>query len=305
MPGLSHTDALSVLGLGPSATLADIKAHYRERCLKCHPDKGGSAAAFRELYEAYEVACAHLISGSVGGGRQNFSFTPEEWAVVVERLRGHRDEARRGAAASVAAEKAHLAKVREMRARRAAGEQVDEGACLKEARLAARAAAEEAKRNFDKSTQANTKGANSKDDTPTVRPTEEEPTPAPSQPPPTKANNFKPSTGATETTKDAPTSNSAVTASTSGGTEATKKDTERGESATVCSSGGANTMDDTATARRTEEDPSAANNKPTVTVPAAATKLSKRQQQHQDEARARRQELEERSEEAAKRRFRV
>ncbi|CEM08984.1 unnamed protein product [Vitrella brassicaformis CCMP3155] len=84
----------------------------------------------------------------------------------------------RGAAASQAASMAWLAKFQEMWAREAAGEEVDKDAWLKEAHRAARAAAEEAKRNFDKTTKANTKGANSKDDTPTARPTKEEPTPA-------------------------------------------------------------------------------------------------------------------------------
>lgn len=42
------------LGLGKGATLAEVKAAFRERALVAHPDQGGDADEFRALYRAYE-----------------------------------------------------------------------------------------------------------------------------------------------------------------------------------------------------------------------------------------------------------
>jgi hypothetical protein len=44
------------LGLKPRATLIEIKRAYRLRALETHPDRGGSAEAFRKLQTAYEAA---------------------------------------------------------------------------------------------------------------------------------------------------------------------------------------------------------------------------------------------------------
>ncbi|MEO8901321.1 MAG: J domain-containing protein [Polyangiaceae bacterium] len=44
------------LGLKPRATVAEIKRAYRLRALETHPDRGGSAEAFRALQSAYESA---------------------------------------------------------------------------------------------------------------------------------------------------------------------------------------------------------------------------------------------------------
>ena len=44
------------LGLGPHATLSEIKRAYRSRALEAHPDRGGSDEAFRALHRAYEAA---------------------------------------------------------------------------------------------------------------------------------------------------------------------------------------------------------------------------------------------------------
>ena len=51
--GTAHYVAL---GLAPSATAAHIKAAYRRLARDCHPDKGGSDAAFARLQKAYEVS---------------------------------------------------------------------------------------------------------------------------------------------------------------------------------------------------------------------------------------------------------
>jgi hypothetical protein len=48
----------SILGVAPDASVAEIKRGYRQRALETHPDRGGDAAAFRELQRAYERAIA-------------------------------------------------------------------------------------------------------------------------------------------------------------------------------------------------------------------------------------------------------
>lgn len=44
-----------VLGLTPDASLADIKAAYRQRMMACHPDKGGSDEEAKLVNKAYEA----------------------------------------------------------------------------------------------------------------------------------------------------------------------------------------------------------------------------------------------------------
>jgi len=53
------TDAISIwqtLRLEPNATLGEIKRAYRMRALETHPDRGGTAEAFRNVQRAYERA---------------------------------------------------------------------------------------------------------------------------------------------------------------------------------------------------------------------------------------------------------
>lgn len=46
--------AWEILGVKKGATVAEIKRAHRERALATHPDRGGDAAAFREVQRAYE-----------------------------------------------------------------------------------------------------------------------------------------------------------------------------------------------------------------------------------------------------------
>jgi hypothetical protein len=46
----------TVLGLSPSATVAEIKTAFRKRALLAHPDHGGDPADFRNLQAAYREA---------------------------------------------------------------------------------------------------------------------------------------------------------------------------------------------------------------------------------------------------------
>ena len=51
-------DYYRIIGLPPSASLAEVKAAYRKQAFALHPDRNPSEeahAAFRELQEAYEV----------------------------------------------------------------------------------------------------------------------------------------------------------------------------------------------------------------------------------------------------------
>lgn len=53
-------DFLAVLGLKPGATLGQVKARHRELVKRHHPDRGGEAARFRAVQDAYERAVADL-----------------------------------------------------------------------------------------------------------------------------------------------------------------------------------------------------------------------------------------------------
>ena len=50
----------AVLGLKPEATLFQVKARHRDLVKQHHPDRGGEAARFREIQDAYERAVADL-----------------------------------------------------------------------------------------------------------------------------------------------------------------------------------------------------------------------------------------------------
>jgi DnaJ-class molecular chaperone len=46
----------ALLGLGPTPSVTEIKAAFRELSMLHHPDVGGDAEKFRVLHEAYRVA---------------------------------------------------------------------------------------------------------------------------------------------------------------------------------------------------------------------------------------------------------
>jgi hypothetical protein len=47
---------LAVLGLSPPVTVEDVKQAYLDKAKSAHPDRGGDAAAFVRLHEAFEQA---------------------------------------------------------------------------------------------------------------------------------------------------------------------------------------------------------------------------------------------------------
>ena len=52
--GVGCDGMFSVLGLCPDATLRDVRRAYRRLALVHHPDRGGDAARFREITDAFE-----------------------------------------------------------------------------------------------------------------------------------------------------------------------------------------------------------------------------------------------------------
>src|SRR5690606_11824294 len=53
-------DFMVPLGLAPPYAIEDVKQAYREKARATHPDRGGSAAAFAAVHEAFERAQAYL-----------------------------------------------------------------------------------------------------------------------------------------------------------------------------------------------------------------------------------------------------
>lgn len=57
-PAGSKPWALGVLGLGPAATVIEIKRAFRAIALRAHPDRGGDDAVFIAAKRAHDVALA-------------------------------------------------------------------------------------------------------------------------------------------------------------------------------------------------------------------------------------------------------
>jgi hypothetical protein len=53
MQTYAHSKEYTLLGIEPDATKRDIKNAYRRQARKLHPDKGGDAEAFKQMYAAY------------------------------------------------------------------------------------------------------------------------------------------------------------------------------------------------------------------------------------------------------------
>ncbi len=53
-------DPFATLGLGPDATLAEVRAARRRLAFELHPDRGGDEAQMRAVNQAFEAVVAHL-----------------------------------------------------------------------------------------------------------------------------------------------------------------------------------------------------------------------------------------------------
>jgi hypothetical protein len=83
---------MATLGLLPPYTLDDVQAAYRGKVMAAHPDRGGTAAEFQKVQQAYERAIEYVefkgdrrrwIASRVEG-----HLRQDEVAVEVERLGG-------------------------------------------------------------------------------------------------------------------------------------------------------------------------------------------------------------------------
>ena len=59
--------ALGLLGVGRDATNEEVRKAYHRKALASHPDKGGSAAAFQAVKEAFEVAKRPAVAPKLPG----------------------------------------------------------------------------------------------------------------------------------------------------------------------------------------------------------------------------------------------
>ena len=53
-PMARHRQTLGLNPDGINVAMLLIRAAYKVKCLECHPDKGGTAAGFRKIHEAFE-----------------------------------------------------------------------------------------------------------------------------------------------------------------------------------------------------------------------------------------------------------
>lgn len=56
----SRPEFMITLGLLPPYTLSDVKAAYRVKAMETHPDRGGAAADFIKIHEAYKQATEYI-----------------------------------------------------------------------------------------------------------------------------------------------------------------------------------------------------------------------------------------------------
>src|SRR3954469_6616236 len=56
-------DPSTILGVGPGASLQEIREAYRQKARKHHPDHGGDEWAFRIVVRSYEVLSTARVAG--------------------------------------------------------------------------------------------------------------------------------------------------------------------------------------------------------------------------------------------------
>jgi curved DNA-binding protein CbpA len=55
---MTRVEARQLLGVGPAATLTELKAAYRRAARACHPDVGGDPSRFADVAAAFELLTA-------------------------------------------------------------------------------------------------------------------------------------------------------------------------------------------------------------------------------------------------------
>ena len=58
---VSASDPFAVLGVAPTATLAEVRAARRRLALQLHPDRGGDAERMQEVNRAFDQAVRALL----------------------------------------------------------------------------------------------------------------------------------------------------------------------------------------------------------------------------------------------------
>jgi len=72
-----------VLGIPPGSSKQDIRQAYRKQCLKCHPDKRGTAEKFIKLTEAYKRLINVTTDTEDGSSNDSNSNTRDESFAVM------------------------------------------------------------------------------------------------------------------------------------------------------------------------------------------------------------------------------
>lgn len=80
---LQRPDFMVVLGLLPPYVLEDVREAYRQRVLTAHPDRGGDAADFNRLSEAYDRAVDYV---TFLGDRRTWIATQVESHLLQEEV---------------------------------------------------------------------------------------------------------------------------------------------------------------------------------------------------------------------------
>jgi DnaJ domain len=59
---MNSPDPFAVLGVEPTATLAEVRSARRRLALRAHPDRGGDEARMREINAAFDAAVKRLLA---------------------------------------------------------------------------------------------------------------------------------------------------------------------------------------------------------------------------------------------------
>jgi len=81
-----------ILGVSPSASLKEIRRNYIKLVLIHHPDKGGEAAKFREIDEAYKVLIGHHSSLPIIASMDDLEKACGSFVKEVEEIKGELDD---------------------------------------------------------------------------------------------------------------------------------------------------------------------------------------------------------------------
>ena len=82
-------DPKQVLGVGAEATLDEIRAAYREKAKRYHPDKGGEDWTFRVLSQAYEMLSTARVARASSRETASQAARPQPQPHTAAHAQGH------------------------------------------------------------------------------------------------------------------------------------------------------------------------------------------------------------------------